>query len=205
MARKHSGSEPSALPPSTAELEFPDEGSLLAALRAGNRRAAEELVERTHQMVYASLFKLTGGDAALAEDLSQDCYAKAWKALDDFDGRARLSTWLYRIAYNIFLNHVRRPALIRPFEEGETETLADSERPPALRAEQREQADRLRKSILELPEDLRFAITARYWAEMPVREIATQQGITVMGVRKRLRRAEAALRVALQMSEENDP
>src|SRR3954470_23642422 len=76
---------------------------LLAALAAGDRAAAERLVERTYRGVYALLRRLCG-DPDLAADLTQETYRKAWDALPGFDGRAQLSTWLARIAYNHFLN-----------------------------------------------------------------------------------------------------
>ena len=66
------------LEPVTAILN--DEGRLLAAIRGGDRSAAEELVERTYSAVYASLCRLCG-DRDLASDLTQETYRKAWEAL----------------------------------------------------------------------------------------------------------------------------
>ncbi|HEX6159235.1 MAG TPA: sigma-70 family RNA polymerase sigma factor, partial [Thermoanaerobaculia bacterium] len=83
-----------------------EERKLLAAVRAGDAAAAEELVERTYSAVYASLYRLCG-DSDLAADLTQETYQKAWSALKGFDGRSQLFTWLYRIAYTTFLNHIR--------------------------------------------------------------------------------------------------
>ncbi len=65
-------------------------------------------MELTYPLIYRSLYRLCG-DGDTASDLTQDTYARAWRALDQFDGRSRFSTWLYRIAYTTFLNHVRRP------------------------------------------------------------------------------------------------
>lgn len=75
-----------------------DERQLLDAIRAGNRGAAERIVERTYAGVFAALYRLSG-NSDTAADLTQETYQKAWTALADFDGRSRLSTWLYRIAY----------------------------------------------------------------------------------------------------------
>jgi RNA polymerase sigma-70 factor (ECF subfamily) len=58
--------------------------------------------------------------------------------------------------------------------------------------------ERLRRAVLALPDELRYAVTAHYWAERPVREIAAEQGITAVGVRKRLQRATARLALALE-------
>ena len=93
-----------------------EEGRLLSALAAGDRGAAERLVERTYRGVFALLQKLCG-DSDLAADLTQETYRKAWDALPGFDRRAQFSTWLFRIAYNTFLNHLRRPRRLVPFDE----------------------------------------------------------------------------------------
>jgi len=85
-----------------------EERKLLTAIRAGDAAAAEELVERTYSAVFASIYRLCG-DRDLAADLTQETYQKAWGALSGFDGRSQLFTWLYRIAYTTFLNHIRRP------------------------------------------------------------------------------------------------
>ncbi len=187
-----------------------DEERLLAAVRggrAGGRAAGEALVGATYRRVYATLFRLAGGDADLAADLTQETYRKAWAALDGFDGRARLSTWLFRIAYTTFLNHARRPRLL-PLAEADDGGGATPSRGAPLPPDpsplpDEELADRrgreaLRRAVLALPDELRFAVTARFWGELPVREIARQQGLTPMGVRKRLQRALARLAATLE-------
>jgi RNA polymerase sigma-70 factor, ECF subfamily len=166
-------------------------------LAGRDRRAAERLVEETYRQVYQGLCRLCGGDVELAADLTQETYRKAWQALPGFDGRARLSTWLYRIAYNTFLNHLRRPRPV-PLDGEQAAALPDTETGPAERAAAREIAGRLRRAVLELPDDLRFAVTAHYWNEQPVREIARLEKITTVAVRKRLKRAFTALRGALE-------
>ena len=60
------------------------------------------------------------------------------------------------------------------------------------------EARRLRAAILDLPDELRFAVTARFWAELPLAEIAQLQGISTVGVRKRLQRAYGQLATALE-------
>ena len=183
-------------------LPLPDDESALWPLVAnGDRRAAERLVEVTYRKIWASLFKLSGGDTDLAADLTQEAYRKAWAALPRFDGRSRFSTWVYRIAYNTFLDHVQRPQRLTALDDRQAETLSDTGASPARSAVRSAEAGRLRRAVLELPEELRLAVTARYWAEMPVREIARLQGITPMGVRKRLKRAERALAAALKEQE----
>ena len=173
------------------------DAALLAGLRRGDRQAAEALLAGTYRLVYAALFRLCGGDADLAADLTQDTYRKAWQSLAGFDGRSELSTWLYRIGYNTFLNHLRRP---RPVLDDGTvaSRLVDPDPAPEQAAAAAEQAERLRRAVLALPEDLRFTVSACYWSELPVSEVAALEGITTVAVRKRLKRAFAALRLALE-------
>lgn len=173
------------------------ESRLIARAKAGDRDAAEELVERTYTIVFASLCRLTGGDADLAADLTQDTYRKAWEALPKFDERSKLSTWLYRIAYTTFLNHIRTPRRMVDIED-QASALAD----PAPGAEDslshRQESDRLRAAVLDLPEDLRFTVTAHFWAGLPIPEIARNLGITAVAIRKRLKKAFSILEATLE-------
>jgi RNA polymerase sigma-70 factor (ECF subfamily) len=168
------------------------ESRLLAAMAAGDRAAAERLVERTYRGVHAFLRRLCG-DPELAADLTQETYRKAWSALAGFHGQAQFSTWLCRIAYNVFLNHLRRPRRLVPLEERSEEAIPD----PAPAADdvlgQAAEGDRLRRAVLLLPEEQRFTVTALYWGERSVREIALDQGVSGVAIRKRLKRALAAL------------
>jgi RNA polymerase sigma-70 factor (ECF subfamily) len=173
------------------------ERRLLERIRAGDREAAEALVEESYAPIFASLFRLCG-DRDLAAELTQETYRKAWQALASFDGRSRFSTWLYRIAYNAFVNRVRRPLRAVSLEDAGVPILAD----PAANAEEAfessETALRLRRAVLALPEELRFSVTARFWAGQSVSEIARHEGVTTVAIRKRLRRALACLEAALQ-------
>jgi RNA polymerase sigma-70 factor (ECF subfamily) len=174
-----------------------DERRLLAAIRAGDRAAAEEMVDRTYSAVYASLFRLCG-DSDTAADLTQETYQKAWAALPKFDGRSQLFTWLYRIAYTTFLNHVRRPRRMTSLDEPESSFDVRDDTPGAddLLAE-REQSERLRTAVLELPEDLRFTVTAHFWGGLAVKEIAKIEEITTVAIRKRLHKAFSILEAIL--------
>lgn len=177
--------------------EQSEDWRLLAAVAAGDRQAAEQLVEQTYRGVYNLLRRLCG-DPDLAGDLTQETYRKAWDALPGFDGRARFGTWLFRIAYTTFLNHLRRPRRFVPLEERH-ETVVPDPAPAADEELGRTAAgDRLRRAVLALPEDLRLTVTALYWGDLPVKELARQEGITPVAVRKRLKRAIQALARALE-------
>lgn len=160
----------------------------MAALAAGDREAAERLVESTYRTVFGLLRRLCG-DPDLAADLTQESYRKAWDALSGFDGRSQFSTWVCRIAYNTFLNHLRRPRRLVSMDEGFEATVPD----PAPSADeivgQAAEGDRLRRAVLALPEDLRYTVTALFWGDLPVKEVARQEGITTVAIRKRLKKA----------------
>ncbi|HXG58755.1 MAG TPA: sigma-70 family RNA polymerase sigma factor [Thermoanaerobaculia bacterium] len=182
-----------------AEVAEPatDERRLLDAIRGGDRTAAEELVERTYAAVFASLCRLCG-DSDLAADLTQETYQKAWAALSGFDGRSRLFTWLYRIAYTTFLNHIRRPRRVASIDAPDAPDLRDGGPPADEVMARREETERLRSAVLKLPDDLRFTVTAHFWGGLAVKEIATLEEITTVAVRKRLHRAFGILESILE-------
>ncbi len=165
------------------------ERELWPLVAGGDRQAAERLVELSYRKIFASLVQLAGGDVELAADLTQETYRKAWTSLGRFQGGARFSTWLYRIAYNTFVTHVRKPAPLAPLDERQVDAIPDAGESQLDGLTRSADAGRVRRAVLKLPETLRFAVTARYWAELPVREIARLQGISEVGVRKRLKRA----------------
>jgi RNA polymerase sigma factor (sigma-70 family) len=169
-----------------------EERRLLNAIRSGDTAAAEELVERTYSAVFASLYRLCG-DRDLAADLTQETYQKAWAALKGFDGRSQLFTWLYRIAYTTFLNHIRRPRRMTSLDEEESFEVRDDAPPVDEVLSNAEEAERLRAAVMQLPEDLRFTVTAHFWGGLAVKEIAAIEEITTVAIRKRLHRAFSLL------------
>jgi RNA polymerase sigma-70 factor (ECF subfamily) len=175
-----------------------DERALFRELAAGNRDAGDRLVESTYRMVYASVFRLCGGDEQLAADLTQETYRKAWASLPRFDGRSRFSTWLYRIAYNTFLKHVRRPRRMEPLDEARLERLADGEVGAEDLVVRGEMDHRLRRAVLGLSDELRFTVSARFWGELSVSEIAALESVTGAAIRKRLKKAFQILRTDLE-------
>ena len=182
--------------PDTVLAPWNEERRLLAAIRGGDPSAAEELVERTYSAVYASLYRLCG-DGELAADLTQETYRKAWEALDGFDGRSQFFTWLYRIAYTTFLNHIRRPRRITSLEDAGAPEMRDETPGADQLLSEREEGERLRAAVMKLPDDLRFTVAAHFWGGLPVKEIARIENITTVAIRKRLHKAFSILESAL--------
>src|SRR4051812_27987934 len=175
---------------------FGEERRMLAASRAGDRMAGEELVDRTYSAVFASLYRLCG-DGDLASDLTQETYQKAWAALPRFDGRSQLFTWLYRIAYTTFLNHVRRPRRTQSIDEPDAVQISDGSTPVDQLLSDSEESERLRAAVLRLPDDLRFTVTAHFWGGLAVKEVADVEKITTVAIRKRLHKAFTMLEAML--------
>lgn len=175
------------------------ERQLLDGLRRGDRRSAEVLLERSYRAIWRTLYRMTG-DTDAAADLTQDTYRKAWESIASFDGRSSFGTWLHKIAYTTFLNSIRRPRLVVPLEPAVSDSARTDEPSPEDAASIGQRDTSLRTAVLALPEELRLVVTAHYWMELSVREIAQMAGITQMGVRKRLKRAHALL-----LSDMGDP
>src|SRR3954452_18517418 len=91
-----------------AEPAVTDAQLIARALVADDRHAFAELVKRHQSSVRACLRKLTAGNQALADDLSQETFVLAWRNLKSFRQEARFSTWLYRIATNCWLADARK-------------------------------------------------------------------------------------------------
>jgi RNA polymerase sigma factor (sigma-70 family) len=180
-----------------------EEHRLLAAIRGGDRSAAEELVDRTYSSVFASLFRLCH-DRDVAADLTQETYRKAWEALPGFDGRSQFFTWLYRIGYTTFLNHVRRPRLMKSLDEEDAPEMPDGAPSAEQVLSDAEEGERLRSAVLSLPEDLRFTVTAHFWSGLAVKEIAAIEEITTVAIRKRLHKAFTLLEEALGANVEEE-
>lgn len=83
------------------------ERRILKALREGRREVYGSVIDAHYRSVYRFVLFL-GRDAGLAEDLTQEVFASAWRAIDSFRGESSIRTWLHRIAYHAFLDVQRR-------------------------------------------------------------------------------------------------
>lgn len=88
-------------------MNLTDQALIDAVVKEDSHRAFAELVKRYQSPLRYSLRQLTGWNEALADDLAQETFSKAQSALSSFQGKAKFSSWLYRIAYNLMLSHFR--------------------------------------------------------------------------------------------------
>lgn len=186
------GSQDGRADSSASEEPLATDLELVERLRQGEAAAGEELVRRTYRRTYATLVK-SCGDADLASDLTQEAYRRAWAGLDGFRGDASFATWMYRIAYTTFLNHLRRPQSVQTGLPEDVEQIEEAGPGPRRQAQDQQEAARLRRAVAGLPDGQRLAVSACFWGDVPVREIARLEGVTAVAIRKRIRAALAAL------------
>jgi RNA polymerase sigma-70 factor (ECF subfamily) len=180
------------------------EAEFVKRLQAGDPAAYREFVELYSGRVYGVALRILG-DEREAEDVLQETFLSAFEALGRFEGRSRLSTWLYRIATNACLMRLRKatPPVAFSLDDGpgdEDEVgssaryLVDWSAVPdeqLLTAEARQEMGR---AIAELPETLRSVFVLRDIQGLPGDETAAILGITVQSVKTRLHRARLRLR-----------
>jgi len=184
-----------------------DEAGLVAALRAGQADAYEQLVRNESGRLLAVTRRILSNEED-AREAVQEAFLSAFKGLPSFDGASRLSTWLHRVAVNAALMRLRakkrRPeasleALLPRFHEDGHR--ADSTAPWQQTAEElldrKETRDLVRASIDELPESYRTVLLLRDIEGMDTDETARLLGVNDGVVKTRLHRARQALRTLL--------
>ena len=176
-----------------------DDAELCGRIRAGDKSAFERLMRRYNRTLFRTARAILRDDAE-AEEAVQDAYLQAYKALPDFRGEAKLSTWLVRIAANEAL--ARRRKLARRETLAPVVGLDGAARVPA-REGPRDQAERgelrrlIEARIDRLPEVLRSVFVLRAVEDLSVEETAAALGIPPPTVRSRFFRARSRLRAAL--------
>jgi RNA polymerase sigma-70 factor (ECF subfamily) len=180
----------------------PDSALIARALAGGDRHAFAVLVRRHQSPVRGLLRRLANGDEALADDLAQETFIQAYRKLGQFRADARFSTWLYRIAYNCFLMHLRsrkaEPLMSEPLDEAaveDRETPSDELRPEETAADMQMDLQRA-MACLSLVE--RAAITQCYYLDRSHEEAAYALGCPVGTVKSHILRAKRKLKQALQ-------
>lgn len=191
---------------STVDRTDGGEAQLVAGLRAGDPAAFESLVRSEGGKLLAVARRYLAREED-AKDAVQDAFLQAFRHIDQFNGDARLTTWLHRIAVNAALMK-RRAGQRRPEQPIESLLPAFREdghplRAPAAwrsdaRLERRETRDLIRQAIDNLPESYRNVLLLRDIEEMDTAETARLLQISEGAVKTRLHRARQALRTLLE-------
>ena len=182
-----------------------DEATLIdLAVNSNDQRAFAELVNRHQSKLRYSLRQLCNFDEALADDLAQESFIKAFKQLHKYKQQSQFSSWLYRIGYNTFLEFVRKKKLDtveldENFDRSNEQSFYSSE---INEAEQEEQQSGLQKKLAELLATLeperRSVLHLLLHRQFTQQEIATTMSIPLGTVKTHINRGRVALQTGLQ-------
>ena len=180
------------------EAEAGDAPRFLDRLRAGDAPAFEELVMTYQHRVFGVALRMLGSRAE-AEEVAQEAFVRAHRALGEFRGDAKLSTWLYAITSRLCLNRLASGER-RLTRQGEDALLrlSDAGPRPDAALERRELESALERAIAELPEDRRIVVVLRDIEGLSYEEIAQALELELGTVRSRLHRARADLKEKLE-------
>lgn len=165
---------------------------------AGDTGAFSHLVDRYGDMVY-SLVRRTIGDGDEAQDVTQDIFVKVYSSLGKYNAASSFSTWLYRVAYNSAVSHMRknnrRPSSM---EESHLPAVADDDMEGLFRkaAEEKRYGD-LEAALSKLTGEERALVTLFYMDDRPVNDISEITGISVTNVKVKLHRIRKKLFVLM--------
>lgn len=185
-----------------------DDGALVARAQDGDAAAFDLLVRRHQQIVFAVAVRMLG-DRDEAEDVAQDVFVRAYRAIGSFRREAKMSTWLVSIAMNLCRNRrrwwARRKRVIvasldEPLETDEGavgHAVADPAPGPRHRAESAEREQRIMAALQQLGEADRTMIVLRDLQGHSYEEIAKIAGCRLGTVKSRLSRARVQLRALL--------
>lgn len=172
----------------------PDDRALVARAREGDEEAFRMLVERHRDRAHALADRILRS-APDAEEVAQDAFVRAWRALPGFRGEAAFGTWLHRIVVRRALDRaaVLRNRRARESHAEEMDSLAVVEGRDAGEAARERRMSRL---VARLPEAQRAAVTLYYLEDRSVENVASLLGLPENTVKTHLSRARAALRRA---------
>jgi RNA polymerase sigma-70 factor (ECF subfamily) len=179
------------------DREVPDaiaEATLVKGACKGDRAAFAELVRRHQGKVRGLLLRLCS-DRTLADDLAQEVFLRAYRGLVGFEGRSAFGTWLYRIAYNVYLNQRTRVRRFSVLPEDYDGRAAPDDALSAPRADLRKD---LAAAVSELPDRYRAVVILYYLEEVSYPEIAEILGVPLGTVKTHLHRAKRLLRDTMQ-------
>jgi RNA polymerase sigma-70 factor, ECF subfamily len=174
---------------------------IVERVQRGDKRAFDLLVTKYQRKIFRLLSRLIR-DPGEIEDVAQEAFIKAYRALPNFRGESAFYTWLYRIAINTAKNHLvaqgRRAPTSTETEVEEAENFDDADglrdvNTPDAVMMSRQVGEAVNRAIEKLPEDLRTAIVLRELEGLSYEEIAESMGCPIGTVRSRIFRAREAI------------
>ena len=176
----------------------------MQAFQAGDEAAFDRIVDAYQGLVFGVLRRLLG-PSGWVEEMAQETFVRLYRARDRYVPAGKLSTFIYRIAYNLALNRIRdegrRPATSMQFgKDGEEMVLPDAvERTaPEAQSESQDWASLVDAGLSELPENQRAALVFQHYDGLDLTEIGEVLGISSKAAKSLLHRARENLRQYLQ-------
>ncbi len=186
-----------------------DDEILLQQAGRGDREAFAVLVTRYQGPVVSFIQRyLRNPDVQTAEDLAQSVFLAAWQGASGFKPRARVKTWLYRMAINACLNERRRLRVRRQvrLDDGVAARGAEPQQAPTASSDEvLERQEAVRSALEALPESQRAVVVLRHYHDLPYRDIAEVMEISIAAVESLLFRARQNLRERLLTGFDDSP
>lgn len=184
---------------------------IIRRAQAGDSEALSQLILSQQHYVYSIAMSVLK-DPDDAADLTQDAFLRLFRALPQYNGESRFTTWLYRLVVNLGRDELRRRGrqvpVIPPIagdEDGDPVTdVADDDRwaDPVLALDSRELRDQVRKALAQLEEHYRLVLTLYYFDDMKYTDIAEVLNIPLNTVKSHIRRGKERLAALLQAQEQ---
>lgn len=152
----------------------------------GNKQAFDSLVRKYQSPLRRFFLTQTLGDSQLSDDLAQDTFVKAYTGIGRFSGRSSFSTWLFRIAYNVFLDHTRSRRLTVDTDCSEAQRKAAAGPDDGLRMD-------IYAALAQLTPAERTCITLQLTDGYRINQISEITGITPNTVKSHLARGKERL------------
>jgi len=180
-------------------VEHQQDNIYITKVLEGDRNAFAYLVDKYKTMVYSLALRLVK-DREEAEEISQDAFIKAYQSLASFKGKAKFSSWLYRIVYNTAISKLRQqPAGKVSLDESniaDTLYIESKENYDTLSAGERKKY--LDKALDSLDSDEKMFVILYYYEEQDLDEIASIAGLTKTNTKVKLFRARKKMLTVLQ-------
>ena len=172
-----------------------EEKDLICRAARGDAEAFRQLVEAYQTPAYRLAARMCGPDSA--EDVTQEAFLAAWRALPEFRGDCRFSTWLYRLVSNAAIDCLRREKKHRDTGDVDDLELPDGGPSPQEQAERSDTRDAVRRALDRLSPEHRQVLLLRFMQELDYGEIARALNVSEGTVKSRINRAKGRLRELL--------
>lgn len=176
-----------------------DQENIIARARRGDADAFEQLVVAYRDQVFRLALRMCGNEAD-ADEVAQEAFLSAWKALPNFRGDSQFSTWLYQLTSHAAIDLMRREKRQIAAEDITEVSAPDPTPGPQQQAERSETQQAVRDAMAQLSPEYRQIVVLRFLQELSYEEIGTVLKLPPGTVKSRLNRAKAQLKDILSKS-----